>query len=715
MEIDKLKKGIPRKLICCLTVVIICINVSSQISYCENLNFGLGNFTNWEGYTWHYTTRLDEPTAIPDTGIVHRRHEIISDTNAYDPNTGNLLKLVPPGYKFAARLGDSTTVGDTIVRNWRQSLRYKLQVDSSNPLLVLKFAFVAKNLYNHFGESEHHFTFSILDSVGNLRTSCVNFQLCNSNDLFNNFQTYYPPDIFQLYTVQWLDWTTVSSDLSDFIGQNITIEILTEDCILPDSSLIGLWYSCFGYSYFVADCQPLEIDQKNCDVQSHSRLTAPDGFVEYRWINENGVNVGNYRTLELIDPIEGAEYTCQMISVLGCVTTISTRIANPSLSASFNADYSCDSNIVRFQNTSTTSDGQLYYSWYFGDGNTSSERDPVYSYSTSGVHEVTLYIMNSLSGCTNKILKQVESFSPQTVGYDGETTYCPGESTWINGYGTSHYLWSNGKSDDSIEINAPGGEFWVIASTSNYNCSTDTMFFSVSEEPDWNFWIFGDTNLCPGEHSVLLANGSNQQIWNDGTDTTFIVVSDSGSYACQGENLRGCKKSASIHVSLAPIPVAEFVLSDTIVNSRNSEITATAENITGVSYVWDMGDGQNYLTGNSVTNNYDISYPGKIYTCILEATNEFGCINHASDEIVVIPFIPNVFSPNGDNINDVFMEGTDLEIFDRNGKILYKGTEGWDGNYKGQPVDPDTYFYSITYSVKGYRIHPLKGYITLVR
>jgi gliding motility-associated-like protein len=58
--------------------------------------------------------------------------------------------------------------------------------------------------------------------------------------------------------------------------------------------------------------------------------------------------------------------------------------------------------------------------------------------------------------------------------------------------------------------------------------------------------------------------------------------------------------------------------------------------------------------------------------------------------------VPKVFTPNGDGVNDVFMSGSKLIIFDRLGKEIHRGDNGWDGTYKGTVVPCDIYFYKLT-------------------
>jgi gliding motility-associated-like protein len=82
------------------------------------------------------------------------------------------------------------------------------------------------------------------------------------------------------------------------------------------------------------------------------------------------------------------------------------------------------------------------------------------------------------------------------------------------------------------------------------------------------------------------------------------------------------------------------------------------------------------------------------------------------------PFVPNVFTPNGDGHNDYFMPNYEMQVFDRNGMLLYSGTinsKGWDGTYNGEKMDPDTYFYILHYTDYKGQTQTKKGYITLIR
>jgi gliding motility-associated-like protein len=94
-------------------------------------------------------------------------------------------------------------------------------------------------------------------------------------------------------------------------------------------------------------------------------------------------------------------------------------------------------------------------------------------------------------------------------------------------------------------------------------------------------------------------------------------------------------------------------------------------------------------------------------------------------------FIPNIFSPNGDGINDVFMFKTEdivnlvnlFQIYDRWGNVIFQaenftpGDEfyGWDGKYNSRDLLPGVYTYFIQMTLINDKKFNKKGDITLLR
>jgi gliding motility-associated-like protein len=74
-------------------------------------------------------------------------------------------------------------------------------------------------------------------------------------------------------------------------------------------------------------------------------------------------------------------------------------------------------------------------------------------------------------------------------------------------------------------------------------------------------------------------------------------------------------------------------------------------------------------------------------------------------------YIPKVFTPNGDGINDIFMQGYEIIVFDRIGIVIFKGDNGWDGTYQNKPVPRHIYFYKLNRKLDNGGIKVYSGYI----
>ena len=116
-------------------------------------------------------------------------------------------------------------------------------------------------------------------------------------------------------------------------------------------------------------------------------------------------------------------------------------------------------------------------------------------------------------------------------------------------------------------------------------------------------------------------------------------------------------------------------------------------------------------------------------------TDENGC--QAIDTILFIldesgqVFIPTLFSPNGDGINDYFIpvvtdpniQIKSMKIFDRWGELLFQSESvnpaqlntGWSGIFKNKPLNPGVYLYLIEGLDSNHSKINLKGEVTLIR
>ena len=97
------------------------------------------------------------------------------------------------------------------------------------------------------------------------------------------------------------------------------------------------------------------------------------------------------------------------------------------------------------------------------------------------------------------------------------------------------------------------------------------------------------------------------------------------------------------------------------------------------------------------------------YTTTLTVTDINGCTDATSSDIITsgvsVFVVPNVFTPNGDGVNDQLnviyenIESFEGYIANRWGEVIFESTtpyEGWDGTYKGKFVMQEVYVWKIT-------------------
>lgn len=675
--------------------------------YFSNIGFQQGSFSGWTGYNWILSTKVTGITTSPAVVSLPtaRRQVLISDTTAYDANTGYKLKMVPAGYKYSCRLGDMIRTGDGDPRCWEQSMRYSIKVDSSNALVVFKFACVLQYSASHdnVAEMEPHFKLSLLDSKGNnITASCANYDVYSQSTSISGFTTYTPSGSSS--PVQWRDWTTVGANLLDYVGQTVTLEFMSADCT-------GRYH--YGYAYFVVDTQPLKIGVQYCSGDTKARLIAPDGFDTYLWKDASGKTTGTTQILDLASPQEGAKYSCDMVSATGCQVTLSSTIIRYEPNADFDYEMvDCNklTNTMKFANLHPAVNGTLEYNWNFGDGTNATTATPTHVFKSSGMHKVTLVVSNPPSTCTDSVTKTVETFYPPMVGITGDPLYCKGGTTTLKGYGAYRYQWSDGSTGDSIRV-GKDTTVWMIG-YSSVGCYTDTIRMKVKQSPDWTLDIQGKTSFCQGESTTISATEATTYSWNTGETTAAIHIDKPGIYAVTGTNKYGCQLTTSVQIDEIALPDMQFKLSRQTLDERHNYLTCTATGENGVSYYWDMGDGSTE-TGTTIMHTYQVNNSLPSYTIMLTAINASGCADTTSREIEIVPFIPNVFTPNGDGVNDRFLPGMKMRVIDRFGTLMYEGSAGWDGSCNGAKCDNDTYFYFIEYTDLKGREQKLKGYVLL--
>jgi gliding motility-associated-like protein len=653
-------------------------------------------------------TKPAENFTNKETPLPNAQVSIMRDTTAYDPNVGDALKIVPTGSKYSIRLGSDYPGG------WTQHLKYKLKVDSINFLLVVKFAVVVRNKIWNYLPSKSDFNFINPNDCATCdeRTSKLECSTVYSAAIIGEKINMNPVPWHSYKTyVKWCDWTTVSFILSGNKNKIVDLDFFSGMGIPTNSE--------YCYVYFIAETHPAFATVKYCPEDKSATLSAPEGFAHYTWFNSKGMVIDSSQNIVVNNPIEGDFYDCLLSPSNGFACKVPVRAVIPKvekISADFTyqpVDCAHPSNTASFTSLQPVGNRRLVYRWDFGDGATSSERNPTHTFATSGIHQVSLTILSAPMLCPYTVSKVVETFTPLNVGITGNTVYCPGYPTTLKGYGAYKYKWSNGEMADSIR---EGNDtvVWMVG-YSSAGCHSDTIKYKLTRLKDWAFRTSDKSAYCQGDSLVLWGSGAFKYKWSTGATSNSIIVRKPGSYTIIGTSEWECDKSKTFNVVEIPKPKADFNMSANTINAQHNELTCSVPYENGVQYHWDMGDGLTE-SGASIRHAYTVTNSLLGFNTItLKATNQNGCTFVTSKKIEVTPFAPNVFTPNGDGVNDVFMFGFDLQIMDRNGTILFNGMEGWNGMYGNKKMGNDTYFYVLNYTDKNHQIQTMKGYITLSR
>jgi gliding motility-associated-like protein len=285
--------------------------------------------------------------------------------------------------------------------------------------------------------------------------------------------------------------------------------------------------------------------------------------------------------------------------------------------------------------------------------------------------------------------------------------------------GGKKYRWvpSTGLSNDTIAnpIANPDTSTKYTLTITNGICEKEYhVTVKVDTIPIANAGI--DQIICSRQKVRLQASGSDYGTYN--WYPTFLVdspeianpfanPSSTTLFLLQAHN-GSCMSTDSVIVFVVDSASATFNYSfDSC--ARTIQVSAIAD-LSNSQFVWDFGDG---FTSSSSQQNHQYQKQG-IFTIKLTTNPQAPC--RAEDSLVIsIPFvdknlrrIPEVFSPDDDQINDVFeIIGEThpcaikrMRIFNRWGETIYDSLENqgkliWDGKYKGQASPIGAYVYII--------------------
>jgi len=457
-----------------------------------------------------------------------------------------------------------------------------------------------------------------------------------------------------------------------------------------------------------------------CDGQTLNLSSG--GGATYNWAGPNSFSSSSQNpSISGIILSDVGTYIVTVTDGNGCSSTAQTSVVinnNPTAIASGNTP--CEGHSLNL-----TSGGGATYNWAGPNSFTSSSQNPSISgviSSDAGTYTVTVTDVN---GCT-AIAQAIISINANPTATGSRNTPCEGQTLNLTSGGGSTYNWA-GPNSFSSSVQNPSvsvatmlaaGTYTVTVTNTQGCTGTDNVLVNINALPVVSLHI-PENDYCIDASPVTLAGspvgGSfsgigviNDSIFNPslaGIGQYELVYSYTDSNSCSSSD------SALILVTPVPTVTVQGGSDPTIQIYTGEVVTVTASPVNYQNYSFYIGG---KLVQSGASNIYQSNTFVNGNTTVVIYASEGGCI--ATDSVIlnVIP-IPNGCIPGDSEAeNQIFLKGLDIQIFNRWDQLLYSGTDGWNGEYKGKLVSPGTYFYIATLTNLDKSTTTLKGPVTVV-
>ena len=500
----------------------------------------------------------------------------------------------------------------------------------------------------------------------------LDIELIDVSVLWNNGST----DTSYLITTEEIVYASVSNACGE-TTDTINITALPETPLLylgPDVSL------CPGETIILSpDITGVDYLWQDGSSSTSITITQP-GEIILQIINDCGTSID---TLHVIEDTDGPEVDLGS-DVIGCAGEVISLTANVS---------------------------GVTYLWQ--DGST----DENYTANSSGSYYVQ--VSNACGVDSDTIMVNLDDSVPSPyLGPD--TILCEGQTLLLQSFSASgtSIEWQDGSTGEKLEVSTSG--IYSLQEANHCGSASDSIVVELEVAPPL-IDLGPDRVLCPGENLELTAPVTTASIvWQDGSTNNTILADEAQLYVLTLSNHCGMTQDEVDINFISEVPIidlqhiplcpGEFVLLDA---SQPFE----------ASYQWSTGSQASYIEVNT-PGLYQVS----VSTPCHEVHDEIEVLvsEHCSHGI----YIPNVFSPNEDGINDIWTIslGSDIEligseclIFDRWGNMIFQSDAlpvTWDGRFREQALLPGVYVFALTLTYKrGVQeiVEKFNGDITIIR
>ncbi|MBK8497240.1 MAG: gliding motility-associated C-terminal domain-containing protein [Flavobacteriales bacterium] len=370
------------------------------------------------------------------------------------------------------------------------------------------------------------------------------------------------------------------------------------------------------------------------------------------------------------------------------------------------------------------------WSWDLAGAVIGTDQSITYTFNEPGTYTITL--IGSATGfceATDTTTLELEVVDPLVMeaGFTADplVTCSSFEIDLANSStGSTTYFWDLGNGTTStlaepVAVYDSPGDYIITLLVIDAYCG-DTVTLSriiVLDPPDTTVVIPSPLVLCDGSSVNLTAPGGyDTYTWSTGQNAQVITVEETGTYWVD-VTFGYCEASDTSLV----LPQQHFPpMADRKICPEDA--TSFGPSFTPQQILWSTGD---------ATVSISTDQPG-LYSFI--ATDPDGCTVMDTVEVQLNsialgdPILPNVFTPNGDKMNEEFRminidpEGYRMDIYNRWGmKVFSTGNSnvGWNGKLDnmGETVPDGTYFVIVTYNAycRQEDVTTLTGHVTLLR
>lgn len=446
------------------------------------------------------------------------------------------------------------------------------------------------------------------------------------------------------------------------------------------------------------------------------------------------LGTGTSQSSNVFSNLPAGSYTIT-VSDVNCSNSATTTITAPtSFTLTQGTIVSADCGASNGSATVVASNGSGNYTYNWSPvGGT----DAIATNIAAGIYDVV--VTDQTSGCQETLQFIVPALGGPTLTLTNNQTLCAtstdGSITASATGGTAPYTFALGTGTPQTSAtfdNLDAGTYQLTVFDAN-NCPT-TQSSTITSPPPVQATAAADLSICTGQSTLLNGSGSGGTgaiiiTWGSvlvGSNPS-ITPTETTTYTMTATDANGCVGFDDITITVLPTPTAlgspEDVAGSAPLGVDFSNLSSNATN-----YVWTFGNGQTQTTTTTANVNTTYTEIGN-YIVTLVASNGL-CTDSWEGNITVIPIgeivieIPNVFSPNGDESNDIFGIFTinaatqKAAIYNRWGnKIVELNTPNstWDGTVGGIEAVEGVYF--MKYKIVGLNGQEKEGqtFLHLVR